>query len=111
MFDVIDPRDNRIVAVWRPGIDGPAKPVVYDRKTNRELDHNKVVDTLHSEANVHTLTVAPKSHAVFVYRNESNKVDVFARQFVAAKRKAASALTFPRRSLISIRSQGMESPR
>src|ERR1700757_1422523 len=35
VVDVIDPRDNRIVAVWRPRIDGQAKPIVYDRKTNR----------------------------------------------------------------------------
>lgn len=137
--DVIDPRDNRIVAVWQPGIAGQAKPIVYDRKTNHfilgttdlkmlvldgksgkvlatipvkgkvdetaidegarrafvgdkaglieviDLDRNKVVDVLPSEPNVHTLTVDPKSHAVFVYRNESNKVDVFARQAVAAK--------------------------
>jgi DNA-binding beta-propeller fold protein YncE len=137
--DVIDPRGNKIVAVWKPGIEGQAKPIVYDRKTKHfilgttdlkmlvldgrngkvlaaipvkgkvdetvidegarrafvgdkagvveviDLDHDKVVDTLPSEPNVHTLTVDPKSHTVFVYRNESNKVDVFQRQAVAAK--------------------------
>ena len=42
-----------------------------------DLDSNTVVDSLPSEPNVHTLTVDPVSHAVYVYRNESNKVDVF----------------------------------
>ena len=42
-----------------------------------DLDSNKVVDTLPSEPNVHTLTVDPSSHTVYVYRNVSNKVDVF----------------------------------
>ena len=44
-----------------------------------DLDSDKVVDTLPSEKNVHTLTVDPASHSVYVYRNESNKVDVFER--------------------------------
>jgi DNA-binding beta-propeller fold protein YncE len=43
-----------------------------------DLDTNRVVETLPSEKNVHTLAVDPVSHAVYVYRNESNKVDVFA---------------------------------
>lgn len=139
VVDVIDPRSNKILAVWKPGVQDQAKPIVYDRKTNHfilgttdlkmlvlngrngtvisaipvkgkvdetvidegarcafvgdkagvveviDLDRNAIVDTLPSEANVHTLTVDPKSHAVFVYRNESNKVDVFQRQAVAAK--------------------------
>lgn len=42
-----------------------------------DLDANRVVETLPSEKNVHTLTVDPVSQAVYVYRNESNKVDVF----------------------------------
>ncbi len=42
-----------------------------------DLDTNTVVDSLPSEPNVHTLTVDPVSHVVYVYRNESNKVDVF----------------------------------
>lgn len=45
-----------------------------------DLDTNAVVDSLRSEPNVHTLTVDPASHAVYVYRNESNKVDVFAKE-------------------------------
>lgn len=42
-----------------------------------DLDSNKLVDSLPSEKNMHTLAVNSKTHAVYVYRNESNKVDVF----------------------------------
>ena len=42
-----------------------------------DLDHDKVVATIPSEKNVHTLAVDTTSHRVFVYRNESNKVDVY----------------------------------
>lgn len=129
--DVIDPATHTVAAVWKPGIKGSAKPMVYDAKTNHfvlgttdgkmlvldakdgsvlasipvagkvdetvideslrrayvgdkagkieviDLDQNKVVDSLPSEKNVHTLAVDPQSHQVFVYRNVSNKVDVF----------------------------------
>jgi DNA-binding beta-propeller fold protein YncE len=42
-----------------------------------DLDSDKLVDTLPSEKNVHTLAVDAKTHDIYVYRNESNKVDVF----------------------------------
>ena len=42
------------------------------------LDTDQVVGTLPSEKNVHSLAVDPVNHEVFVYRNESNEVDVFA---------------------------------
>ncbi len=130
VVDVIDPQANKVVDVWKPGIKGSAKPMVYDAKTNHfilgttdhkmlvlnkdgsmvgtipvkgavdetvidegarrayvgdkagvieviDLDQNKIVDTLPSEKNVHTLAVDPNTHDVYVYRNESNKVDVF----------------------------------
>jgi len=133
VVDIISPTTNKIVAVWKPGIEGSIKAIVYDHKTDRfivgtgdlkmlvldgksgklittiqvkgkvdetaidekarrafigdkagvieviDLDHNKIVDALPSEANVHTLTVDPKTHTVYVYRNEGNKVDVFER--------------------------------
>ncbi|MGL4967397.1 MAG: YncE family protein [Inquilinus sp.] len=139
VVDVIDPRSRKVVAVWRPGIQGSAKPMVFDGKTGHlllgttdkqmlvldsrsgkvvtaipvrgsvdetaidegarrafvgdkdgvieviDLDTNKLVDQIASEKNVHTLTVDPKTHAVFVYRNESNKVDVFTPLKTAAK--------------------------
>ncbi|MCG5074067.1 YncE family protein [Paraburkholderia tagetis] len=43
-----------------------------------DLDSNKVVAEIPSEKNTHTLTIDPGTHRLFVYRNESNKVDVFA---------------------------------
>ena len=42
-----------------------------------DLDQNTVVATLPSEPDVHTLAVDTASHRIFVYRNASNKVDVF----------------------------------
>lgn len=42
-----------------------------------DLDEKTVVGALPSEPNVHTLTVDPVTHSVYVYRNESNKLDVF----------------------------------
>jgi len=42
-----------------------------------DLDTDKIIDTIPSEKNVHTLAVDPGTHRLFVYRNESNKVDVF----------------------------------
>ena len=42
-----------------------------------DLDSDTLVDKLPSEKNMHTLAVDTKTHAVYVYRNESNKVDVF----------------------------------
>ncbi len=42
-----------------------------------DLDQNKLADTIPSEKNMHTLAVDPKTHNVYVYRNESNKLDVF----------------------------------
>jgi DNA-binding beta-propeller fold protein YncE len=131
LINVIDPAARKVVKTWNPGIQGSAKPMVYDRHTNRfilgttdkkmlvlngttgdlvssiqvagavdetvidesarrafvgdksgvieviDLDTDKIVDTIASEKNVHTLAVDPVSHRLFVYRNESNKVDVF----------------------------------
>ncbi len=42
-----------------------------------DLDTNAIVDTIPSEKNVHTLAVDTKTHNIYVYRNQSNKVDVF----------------------------------
>ena len=42
-----------------------------------DLDRLVVTGSLPSEPDVHTLAVDPASHRVFVYRNVSNKVDVF----------------------------------
>lgn len=42
-----------------------------------DLDSNKLVASIPSELNMHTLAVDTRNHEVFVYRNVSNKVDVF----------------------------------
>ena len=42
-----------------------------------DLDSNKIVDTIPSEKNMHTLAVDTKTHNIYVYRNQSNKMDVF----------------------------------
>lgn len=42
-----------------------------------DLDSNAIVDTIPSEKNVHTLAVDPRTHRVYVYRNQSNKMDVY----------------------------------
>ena len=44
-----------------------------------DLDTNKIVDTLPSEKNMHTVGVDTDTHRVYVYKNENNKVDVFER--------------------------------
>jgi DNA-binding beta-propeller fold protein YncE len=44
-----------------------------------DLDKNALADTIASEKNVHTLAVNTKTHDIYVYRNESNKVDVFSK--------------------------------
>jgi DNA-binding beta-propeller fold protein YncE len=131
VVDVVDLNTRTVTQVLKPGIEGSAKPIVYDSKTDRfilgttdmkmlvldgktgnvvssipvsgkvdetvideaarrayvgdkagkveviDLDQDKVVDTLPSEPNVHTLAVDTKTHRIFVYRNVSNKVDVF----------------------------------
>jgi DNA-binding beta-propeller fold protein YncE len=53
---------------------------VGDKTGNLEvidLDTNQVVDQIAAEKNVHTVAVDTKTHRVFVYLNESNKVGVF----------------------------------
>jgi hypothetical protein len=49
------------------------------------LDTDKVVGSLPAAKNVHTLTVDPASHRVFVYLNESNKLAIFEPKRLAAK--------------------------
>lgn len=50
-----------------------------------DLDTDKVVGKLPAEKNVHTLAVDTRTHAIFVYMNESNKVNVFEPEKTAAK--------------------------
>ena len=142
VVDVIDLNSGKVLDVWKPGIQGSGKPIVYDHKTDHfilgttdkkmlvlagkdggviteipvqgavdetvvdesvrrayvgdkagvveviDLDQSTVVDTIPAEKNVHTLAIDTKTHRVFVYRNESNKVDVF--EFTSAKKMSKS---------------------
>lgn len=67
-------------AVDQTVIDEGARRAFVGDKTGMieviDLDTNRIVGSLPSEKKVHTLAVDPATHAVFVYRNESNKVDV-----------------------------------
>lgn len=42
-----------------------------------DLDQNKIAASIPSEKKMHTLAVDPKTHRLYVYRNESNKLDVY----------------------------------
>ncbi|GAC1345974.1 MAG: hypothetical protein NVSMB18_26900 [Acetobacteraceae bacterium] len=42
------------------------------------LDTNTLVGDLPAEKNMHTLTVDPTTHDVYVYENNSNKIDIYA---------------------------------
>ncbi len=85
---ILDASSGKVVAVIT--VPGPVDATVIDEDARRayvgdksgvvdviDLDSNRVVDTIPSEKNMHTLAVDPKRHAIYVYRNESNKVDVF----------------------------------
>ncbi len=85
---VLDANSGKVVATIP--VPGAVDATIIDESARRayvgdksgvvdviDLDSNKVVDSLPSEKNMHTLAVDTKTHAVYVYRNESNKVDVF----------------------------------
>jgi DNA-binding beta-propeller fold protein YncE len=43
-----------------------------------ELDHGLLLAAIPSEPEAHSLTVDPRTHLLYVYREQSNKVDVLA---------------------------------
>jgi DNA-binding beta-propeller fold protein YncE len=43
-----------------------------------DLDANTLIAPIPSDKDMHTLTVDPRTHAVYVYRDQNNKLDVFA---------------------------------
>jgi len=45
-----------------------------------DLDHNLLLATIPSEPEAHSLAVDSRTHLLYVYREQSNKVDVFAPQ-------------------------------
>ena len=85
---VLDAKDGKVVATIP--VPGAVDATIIDEGARRayvgdksgvvdviDLDSNKLVDSLPSEKNMHTLAVDSKTHSVYVYRNDSNKVDVF----------------------------------
>lgn len=68
-------------AVDQTAIDPDKRRAFVGDKTGNieviDLDSNTVVDHIATEKNVHTLTVDPQTHRIFVYLNASNKVGVY----------------------------------
>jgi DNA-binding beta-propeller fold protein YncE len=85
---VVDAANGKLVttipvagAVDQTAIDAEKRRAFVGDKTGNievvDLDTNQVVDHIATEKNMHTLTVDPKTHRLFVYLNASNKVGVF----------------------------------
>jgi len=86
---IVDPATGKVIAtipfqggdIDETAIDvGARRAFMGDKSGNVEvvdLDANTIIDHLMTEKGVHTLTVDPKTHRIFVYLNASNKVAVF----------------------------------
>jgi len=85
---VIDPETGKLVttisvagAVDQTAIDADKRRAFIGDKTGNlevvDLDSNQIVDHIHTEPKVHTLTVDTATHRVYVYLNESNKVGIY----------------------------------
>ena len=85
---VLNAKDGSVLASIP--VQGPVDETVIDEGPRRvfgadkagvveviDLDQNKVVATIPSEKNAHTLAVEPKTHHLFVSLNEGNTVAVF----------------------------------
>lgn len=86
---IVDAKDGAVVAtipvdgaVDQSVIDEPARRAYVGDKAGHvdviDLDANKLIATIPSDKDMHTLTVDPRTHRVYVYRDQSNKLDVFA---------------------------------
>jgi YVTN family beta-propeller protein len=86
---IVDPSNGKLVAtvpftggdIDQTAIDVAARRAFMGDKSGNlevvDLDSYRVIDHISTEKNVHTLTVDPKTHRLFVYLNVSNKVAVF----------------------------------
>jgi DNA-binding beta-propeller fold protein YncE len=86
---IVDPATGKLVAsvpftggdIDQTAIDVAARRAFMGDKSGKlevvDLDNNTVIDQIDTEKKVHTLDVDPKTHRLFVYLNESNKVAVF----------------------------------
>jgi DNA-binding beta-propeller fold protein YncE len=86
---ILDARDGRVIAtipvdgaVDQSVVDGPARRAYVGDKAGHvdviDLDANKLVATIPSDKDMHTLTVDTRNHNIYVYRDQNNKLDVFA---------------------------------
>jgi DNA-binding beta-propeller fold protein YncE len=86
---ILNAKDGSVVATVP--VDGAVDQSVADSSARRayvgdkaghvdviDLDQNKRISTIPSDKDMHTLTVDSENHAIYVYRDQSNKVDVFA---------------------------------
>lgn len=86
---IVDAKDGRTIAtipvagaVDQSVVDGPARRAYVGDKAGHvdviDLDTNALIAPIPSDKDMHTLTVDPRTHAVYVYRDQNNKLDVFA---------------------------------
>ena len=86
---ILNAKDGKVVATVP--VDGAVDQSVVDSSARRasvgdkaghvdviDLDQNKRIVTIPSDKDMHTLTVDSENHAIYVYRDQGNKVDVFA---------------------------------
>jgi|SRR5579872_5446265 len=86
---ILNAKDGSVIATVP--VDGAVDQSVVESATRRayvgdkaghvdviDLDQNKRITTIPSDKNMHTLTVDSGNHDVYVYRDQGNKVDVFA---------------------------------
>jgi len=86
---ILDAKDGRVIAtipvagsVDQSVVDELARRAYVGDKAGHvdviDLDTNQLLTTIASDKDMHTLTIDPRTHAVYVYRDQANKVDVFA---------------------------------
>lgn len=86
---IMNAKDGKVVAtiavagkVDQSVVDGRARRAYVGDKAGHidviDLDTNKLITTIPSDKNMHTLTVDTRTHTLYVYRDQMNKVDVFA---------------------------------
>lgn len=86
---IADAKDGKVIArvavagaVDESVVDGSARRAYVGDKAGHvdviDLDTNTLIASIPSDKDMHTLTVDPRTHAVYVYRDQGNKLDVFA---------------------------------
>jgi DNA-binding beta-propeller fold protein YncE len=86
---IVEARGGKVIAtipvagaVDESVVDGSARRAYVGDKAGHvdviDLDTNTLISPIPSDKDMHTLTVDPRTHAVYVYRDQNNKLDVFA---------------------------------